>query len=680
MQKIPIYVVAAQTLGTVRNASNSGGEFAPLLTLGVACELILRLFAKTDALDPYDPEIINSVVAWSWAMDSDFSAATTVKLRGDNDNIAVVEGTYADDDITYTYADIHIPMSEMNTQEAANYLANNETVSLNGELVGYDGYGNEIFVLQIKGFTLRNRIEAPGDPTPISPDYLTASQVRALIAAGFAIQYSADGESWHDTQASGDQYIRIRSASDASAAWSSAIAIPSGAPGKDGEDGASAYEIWLANGHEGTEADFLDWLKGADGSGVNSATATTLSPGSAATASLVNGVLNIGVPRGNAGVSTYIYVAYAEDSSGTGFSLEPSNTRKYRAEIHVSSPIATPTASDFAGATWVKFIGNDGDGAFTVDDTFSNTSENAVQNKVIKAKLDAQDATISTLQAEVRTKQPTLSYDTAPTPNSNNPVTSGGIYAAIQAITPGGGGDSIADENVVSPIDSIATIVSYYENAQHGFAAGINKVMVCANANTDSDTELKNGHAYAVITLPEAITTETITIWQWTISWTATTRLHLMTTAEAEAQEREDIYGRFGGDYYRDETGGGWLRDDRAWRIISGTLSGDSTQQFVVVPGSLKWDTMSFNDIYSGIQAASPSEPGYIDGDIFGTTQPGTVLTDYEPYIGGRVVRRVYTLRGLTILIHDITPCGSCPLERRIAILEGSSAPTVTAN
>ena len=246
--------------------------------------------------------------------------------------------------------------------------------------------------------------------------------------------------------------------------------------------------------------------------------------------------------------------------------------------------------------------------------------------------------------------------------------------AALQDITPGGGGDSIADENVVSPIDSIATIVSYYENAQHGFAAGINKVMVAANANTDSDTELKQGHAYAVITLPEAITTETITIWQWTISWTATTRLHLMTTAEAEEQEREDIYGRFGGDYYRDETGGGWLRNDRAWRIISGTLSGDSTQQFVVVPGSLKWDTMSFNDIYSGIQAASPSEPGYIDGDIFGTTQPGTVLTDYEPHIGGRVVRRVYTLRGLTILIHDITPCvcGSCPLEARIAALENA--------
>ena len=29
--------------------------------------------------------------------------------------------------------------------------------------------------------------------------------------------------------------------------------------------GESAYEIWLENGHEGSETDFLNWLKGADG-------------------------------------------------------------------------------------------------------------------------------------------------------------------------------------------------------------------------------------------------------------------------------------------------------------------------------------------------------------------------------------------------------------------------------
>jgi hypothetical protein len=32
-----------------------------------------------------------------------------------------------------------------------------------------------------------------------------------------------------------------------------------------GEEGASAYEIWLDEGFEGTEADFLDWLRGENG-------------------------------------------------------------------------------------------------------------------------------------------------------------------------------------------------------------------------------------------------------------------------------------------------------------------------------------------------------------------------------------------------------------------------------
>lgn len=38
-----------------------------------------------------------------------------------------------------------------------------------------------------------------------------------------------------------------------------------GQPGRDGTDGKSAYQIWLDNGHSGTETDFLNSLKGAKG-------------------------------------------------------------------------------------------------------------------------------------------------------------------------------------------------------------------------------------------------------------------------------------------------------------------------------------------------------------------------------------------------------------------------------
>ena len=40
---------------------------------------------------------------------------------------------------------------------------------------------------------------------------------------------------------------------------------PQGPQGEQGEGGLSAYQIWLAQGYEGTEEDFLNWLKGQKG-------------------------------------------------------------------------------------------------------------------------------------------------------------------------------------------------------------------------------------------------------------------------------------------------------------------------------------------------------------------------------------------------------------------------------
>lgn len=75
-----------------------------------------------------------------------------------------------------------------------------------------------------------------------------------------------------------------------------------------------------------------------------------------------NNLLSIASITGDAGVSTYTYVAYASDNAGTGFSLTPTDLLKYRAEIHVTSPLSPPVAGNFAGATWVKYLGDDGAG------------------------------------------------------------------------------------------------------------------------------------------------------------------------------------------------------------------------------------------------------------------------------------------------------------------------------
>lgn len=53
-----------------------------------------------------------------------------------------------------------------------------------------------------------------------------------------------------------------------------------GQPGRDGTDGKSAYQIWLDNGHTGTETDFLNSLKGAPGKdGVNGKDGAPGTPG-----------------------------------------------------------------------------------------------------------------------------------------------------------------------------------------------------------------------------------------------------------------------------------------------------------------------------------------------------------------------------------------------------------------
>lgn len=78
---------------------------------------------------------------------------------------------------------------------------------------------------------------------------------------------------------------------------------------------------------------------------------------------------------GEPGVSTYLYVAYAADDAGSGFSLVPTDNLPYRAEIHVHVEIQNPTLSDFADAVWIKYIatgGGSGEGG-TPSQAFTNT-------------------------------------------------------------------------------------------------------------------------------------------------------------------------------------------------------------------------------------------------------------------------------------------------------------------
>ena len=64
-------------------------------------------------------------------------------------------------------------------------------------------------------------------------------------------------------------------------------------------------------------------------------------------------------PQGETGHESYLYVAYASKSDGTGFSLVAAAGLKYRAEIQSATPIDNPTLADFIGARWQKYLGDD---------------------------------------------------------------------------------------------------------------------------------------------------------------------------------------------------------------------------------------------------------------------------------------------------------------------------------
>ncbi len=295
MQELIMYAVANSTLGQVRDYANARNVNAPKFTRGFGATVKLRLFRNMEAVDPYPIADFANVVAWRCVWDKDFNQATSPVLVADNANILVHSVTETINQASRTFTEVVIPVPDMNTSELVALIGTSEEInSLNMELVGIDGNGDEIFGLQIKGFSARNRIYYGGTPTELPVDYLTADQARGLVAAGVVRQFSDDGETWHDSQTADDVYYRERSASSASSAWSSPIAL----------------------------------LRGPQGN------------------------------PGDAGTSMFTYVAFAEDADGTGFSLTPTSELCFRAEIHVNEEISTPTLSDFtdAGATFYKYM------------------------------------------------------------------------------------------------------------------------------------------------------------------------------------------------------------------------------------------------------------------------------------------------------------------------------------
>ena len=233
-----------------------------------------------------------------------------------------------------------------------------------------------------------------GAPASSDPEYMTAAATLALLRTAPDYQFSADGETgWHDEQdIAADRFYRERRNGGE---WGPAIEL---IEGKTGPTGAAAGFATPTIAVETLPAG-SDATASVTASGDNTAKVFSFNfgiPKGADGQNGTNGADGADGAAGADGVSSYTYVAYASDASGTGFSLTPTNALKYRAEIHTTTAIETPDVDDFTGATWVKYIGDDGAGAGDMTKAVYDTNDDGIVDHAATA-----DAVGATTAAQV---------------------------------------------------------------------------------------------------------------------------------------------------------------------------------------------------------------------------------------------------------------------------------------
>ena len=333
MQIITMYLRATSVKATLVDEWNQTVSVLPALTRGLRAELVLKLLNENG--EAFGAERLD-YASWDFAVANDWDTETTPQLRV-SEGIEVVDG------------DIHIPLTETNTEELVAALGKSEQGTFGCELAGFTaGETNPEFLIQFDIIVRNRRADAgTGRPEPVGDGSYTAAQIRALIAAKMEVQLSDDGEDWYAADPGGGtpdsaRWYRIRNAL-AGHDWSDPIPLVPGPRGL-----RSTVEV----GEVGT-----------------------LPAGSAATVENVgdenDAVLNFGIPQGRTGTAATVEVGSVEmvasdrpaevHNSGTASAavLDFKIPKEYRAEIQSDAPIDTPTLSDFAGATWVKFLGDD---------------------------------------------------------------------------------------------------------------------------------------------------------------------------------------------------------------------------------------------------------------------------------------------------------------------------------
>ena len=230
MQTQTIYVRAGSVLATwVDSANQTSSASFPTLARGQRAELVIGFFANENADSIMTQAEVQQYVAWDFAYDSDYSTATTPKIR-------TTEGFFVDAD-----GFLHIPI-DTGTEELRTAIGTSESITLSAELDGYlaGEPDSPALIIQWNGQQFRNRIieGGTGTPVPVDDGTYTKAQVNALVSGEIVYQFSVDATSWHDTQTETDVWFRSRNVALETGAWSAAMRLPAGVAGEPGEPGA----------------------------------------------------------------------------------------------------------------------------------------------------------------------------------------------------------------------------------------------------------------------------------------------------------------------------------------------------------------------------------------------------------------------------------------------------------
>lgn len=385
MQIITMFLRADSVDAKLVDAYNQTISSLPALTRGMRAELILKLL---DSEGEPIPAAQLKCASWDFVIADDWVTNTPPQIR-------------VSDGITVSGNEIHIPLTETNTEEMIMALGSAESKTFGCELVGFEiGETTPSYLLQFN-ISIRNRRgdAGAGSPTPVEDGNYSAPQIRALFAAKLEVELSDDGNEWyafsptrevtHTDETTGEttvetvltetpqsaRYYHFRNAAIGQE-WSETLPLIIGPRGErstvkvgnvtTGVAGSSATVSNSGDEHDAT-LDFVipQGVKG-DAATIEVGKVTTGSPGSAVavsnSGSSSQAVFDFRIPegkKGDTGTESYLYVAYAAQSDGQGFSLTPANSLKYRAEIISRTPITNPVWSDFANVQWVKYLGDD---------------------------------------------------------------------------------------------------------------------------------------------------------------------------------------------------------------------------------------------------------------------------------------------------------------------------------